>query len=125
MSYLAPILPLSQAGPNDVDNLVDVYLASMQDHITWDYVYPFRKKYPEEHRYGASVVFRHLLSEEQDDFIVMIVEHRAHEHPHANRIISFAVWDVAYVNRRKHGPDYAVKARKFSPATAAVFRTAR
>ena len=77
----------------------------------WDYVCLFRKeKCPEEHRYGASVVFQAPAHEEPGR--LRGCDRRApgpRAPTHANRIISFAVWDVAYVNRRKHGPGYAVK----------------
>jgi hypothetical protein len=82
---------MSQAGPQDLEDLVDVYLTALQDNVAWDHAYPYRNEYPGEHRYQVRVALMHFLSDAQSDFIVMMVEHASYEHPYANRIIAFAV----------------------------------
>jgi hypothetical protein len=86
------------ANQGDLDALVELYLAAMPDHVAWDYCYPYREMFPDDHVSHATLLFNDLLKPECDDWAVMVAEKT-----HGRRIVAFAAWDLSYLNRRKHG----------------------
>jgi hypothetical protein len=85
----------------DLDALVNLYVAATPDHFAWDYCYPYREMFPDDHISHATLLFNDLLAPEYDDWAVMVAEKT-----HGLRIVAFAAWDMSYLNRRKHGESH-------------------
>lgn len=105
---------IRQAGPQDIDAVTDVMILSMQeDHGWWDYRFPHRHAYPEDHRKLLRLLVEAWISPDFDDWVVMVAE--VHDTPSSSegyQIACYSAWDVSYLNYRKHGPDYAPQDRK-------------
>lgn len=95
---------IRQAEPCDVDAVTDVLVAAMPaDRDWWDYRFPYRERYPEEHRKLFRLLVETWVSPEFGDWLVMVAEvfDAAAGTWQAG---AYAAWDVAYANRRKYGP---------------------
>jgi hypothetical protein len=106
-----PHLRLAQA--KDANEVTKVFINAMQDNPSWPYRFPHRKEFPEDHWNYNLDLMSHFISPVYDDWMVVIVEVKEGE-SEAPRIASFAVWDVSYVNKRRHGPDYIPNSRELA-----------
>ena len=99
------------AVPADLDELVDVVLASMPDDPQWPYRFPYRHQYPEDHRYFTRMLYEKFIDPAYDDWVVMVVEDQV---PGSSKraIVAFAVWCLTYVNKRNHWPSYEPQNRE-------------
>lgn len=100
------------AEPTDIDDVLDIVIAARPQEPSWDYRYPYRLEYPEDHRYLNRLAFEFFLKPSHDDWLVTVVECPDNDNPALSRIAAFAVWDVSYVNKRKHGPTYVPPSRE-------------
>jgi hypothetical protein len=105
------VMRLREAGPSDVDAVVDVLLAAMPDDPAWDYRFQYRKEHPEDHRKFQRLFFKYLIDPSYEDWVVMVAESPSVEDSSVSNIVAFAVWDISYINKRKHGPSYKAKHR--------------
>jgi hypothetical protein len=94
-----------QAKLNDLDAVVEVVLAAMPLDPQWNYRFPYRDSYPEDHRKFTKRLFRLFIDPAIDDWQVMVAEAPSIEEPHVSKIVAFAVWDISYINKAKHGSD--------------------
>jgi hypothetical protein len=98
---------IRQASPQDVDAVTALFIKCLDDEESWDYRFPYRHEYPEDHWKFAKSYVEFMLNEENEDFEVWIVEV---EEPESSwKAVALSMWDVSYVNKRLHGPDYVVK----------------
>ncbi|KAJ3465036.1 hypothetical protein MRS44_005694 [Fusarium solani] len=88
----------------DVDQVTQVFLTAMQDNQSWPYRFPHHAQYPKDHRNYNRDLFSRLISQEYDDWSVVVVE--VLDAAQAWRIVAFSVWDISYANKRVHGPGY-------------------
>lgn len=108
-------MKLRQAGPGDVDAVLDVLIAGREDDAGWTYRFQYRHEYPEEHRKFQRLYVQNLLNPSHEDWWVMVAESPSVDDAGVAKIVAFAVWDVSYVNKRKHGPSYQSKKRSLPP----------
>jgi hypothetical protein len=94
----------------DVDQVTDVFIESMPDDPCWNYRFPYRHEYPQDHREFHRDLIRRFISPEYADWAVMIVESSATP-GEKSKVASFSVWNLSYVNKRIHGPTYKPKSR--------------
>ncbi|KAJ4394402.1 hypothetical protein N0V93_003619 [Gnomoniopsis smithogilvyi] len=95
-----------QAEPSDVDAVTDVLIMAMPaDRDWWDYRFLHREQYPEVHRRLFRLLVETWVAAEFEDWIVMVAE--VYDATTCTwQMGAYAAWDVAYVNRRKHGSAY-------------------
>lgn len=106
---------IRQAAPSDVDAVTAVLLAAMPgDRDWWDYRFPYRTQYPEDHRKFFRLLIETWVSPEFEDSVVMVAE--AYDGAAGVwRMGAYAAWDVSYLSYRKYGAAY--KPRKGTPPT--------
>lgn len=101
--------------PSDVDAITNVIIKTMPLDPQWDYRFPLRKQYPEDHYKYIRMLFEYFLDPSYDDWAVMVVEEvdPAGCEKKQLKIASISVWDVSYRNKLKHGPTYIPQDRKY------------
>lgn len=97
--------------PADVDAITHVIVNAMPLDPQWDYRFPHRRRYPVDHYKYTRMLIEYFLDPAYDDWRVMVVEDSL-EPGGATSIVSFGVWDVSYLNKRRHGPGYTPQDRK-------------
>ncbi|KAL1840238.1 hypothetical protein VTJ49DRAFT_669 [Mycothermus thermophilus] len=97
--------------PGDVDAVTSVIINTMPLDPQWDYRFPYRKQYPEDHWKYTRMLFEYLLDPDYDDWIVMVVEDSL-EQGGPVEVVAFGVWDISYINKRRYGPGYKPQDRK-------------
>jgi hypothetical protein len=102
------------AQPSDLKDVVNVVLVAMPDDPAWGYRYPYRQEYKEDHLYYTRLLLESLINPSHDDWQVLVLECPSTENSTEWKIVAFAVWDVSYVNLRRHGPSYVPQDREFS-----------
>ncbi|KAK3940278.1 hypothetical protein QBC46DRAFT_364202 [Diplogelasinospora grovesii] len=95
-----------KALPSDVDALTRVIIQAMPLDPQWNYRFPYREEYPEDHYKFSKMLFEYFLHLDYDDWLVMVVEDSPESDGNNTSIVSFAIWDVSYVNKRRYGPGY-------------------
>lgn len=96
----------------DADEITHVLIVAMPgDAEWWDYRFPARHRYPEDH-----YKFLHLLIQtwiaHTEDFTVMVAE--CLDGTGKYKIGSYSAWDTTYLGKRKHGPSYEGVSRRSS-----------
>ncbi|KAK4152151.1 hypothetical protein C8A00DRAFT_16515 [Chaetomidium leptoderma] len=97
--------------PVDVEAVTNVIINTMPLDPQWDYRFPQRHQYPEDHYKYTRMLFEYFLNPLYDDWLVMVVEDSLHSGGPAE-VVSFGVWDVSYLNKRRYGPGYRPQDRK-------------
>lgn len=92
-----------QATLRDLEAVVDVVLAAMPLDPQWNYRFPYRHTYPKDHRKFTKLLFQFFIDPSYDDWHVMVAEAPSIDDPQVSRIVAFAVWEVSYINKAKHG----------------------
>jgi hypothetical protein len=98
--------------PADLEAVTDVIIRTMPLDPQWDYRFPYRRLYPEDHYKYTRMLFEYFLDPSYDDWLVMVVEDSA-EPGGRPSVVSVGVWNVSYINKRRHGPGYTPQDRKF------------
>lgn len=96
-----------------MDAITNVILQAMPLDPQWDYRFPWRNEFPEDHYKYTRMLFEYFLDPTYDDWLVMVVEDSL-EPGHDPQIVAFGVWDVSFANKRRYGPDYIPQDRKSS-----------
>ncbi|KAJ8110868.1 hypothetical protein ONZ43_g5761 [Nemania bipapillata] len=121
---------LRVATPIDVPRIVNIVIAAMPHNAHWNYRFPYRREFPEDHFNYTKELYELFTDPEHGDWLVHVIElspqeqaeldNRRHENDSqfdmstynaAPLITAIAVWDVSYKNKRTHGPSY----QPFSP----------
>jgi len=97
--------------PSDADALTEVIIRTMPLDPQWDYRFPYRHEFPEDHYKYTKMLFEYFLDPAFDDWLVMVVEDSLEPGGELS-IVAFGVWDVSYRNKRIHGPSYKPQDRK-------------
>lgn len=98
--------------PSDVEAITDVIIRTMPLDPQWDYRFPYRHQYPEDHYKYTRMLFEYFLDPAFDDWKVMVVEDSLEPGGEVS-VVSFGVWDMSYINKRIYGPGYKTQDRKF------------
>ena len=99
-------MAICTANLTDLDSVLEVALSAMPYDPDWNYRYQYRDQYPEDHLKYTKLLFQFFIDPSYDDWHVMVAKAPSLEDPNVTKIVAFAVWDVSYVNKRKHGQDY-------------------
>jgi hypothetical protein len=72
---------IRQAGIEDLDAFVDIALASLSTDAQWDYRYPHRNDFPEDHRAGLVERWKGFFSSDPtgNEYKVYIVDYQPEE----------------------------------------------
>ena len=97
--------------PADVDAVTNVMINTMPLDPQWDYRFAHRHEYPEDHYKYTRMTVEYFLDPSYDDWLVMVVEDSP-KPGGPQQIVSFGVWNVSYINKRLHGPNYTAQSRK-------------
>jgi hypothetical protein len=133
----ANMVNIRWATPSDVDAVVDVVIQAMPYDPQWDYRFPYRKDFPDDHRKYTRMLYEQFADPSNDDWRILVIEvQQGDEEPSIGRriaelvrngydgvaaapesgssgeIVAFSVWDVSYLNKRKYGPSYKPQNRK-------------
>ena len=95
-----PRISRRQAGMEDLDSIVDLMLEAMADDALWNYRFPYRKDFPEDHRNGTRLRMQEFLAGGQ--WLVNVAEIMSNDDPKQSRPIAFAVWNLPH-RLRNHG----------------------
>lgn len=98
--------------PSDVDAITEVIIKTMPLDPQWDYRFPWRHEYPEDHYKYTRMLFEYFLDPEYDDWVVMVIEDSLDPGSDDKAIVAFGVWDVSYINKRLF-PGHRTQDRKF------------
>ena len=104
--------PVRQATPADLNAVVEVVLSTMPQDPQWNYRFPYRDKYPEDHLKYTSMLFEYFIDPSYDDWLVMVVDAPDIKNPKVSKIVAFSIWDVSYINKAKYGPSYQPQNRE-------------
>ncbi|KAK4183082.1 hypothetical protein QBC35DRAFT_130313 [Podospora australis] len=91
--------------PSDVEAVTDVIIKTMPLDPQWNYRFPYRGKYPDDHYKYTKLLFQYFLDPSYDDWTVMVVEDILKPGDKLS-VVSFGVWDVSFRNKRRFGSDY-------------------
>ncbi|KAJ4300111.1 hypothetical protein N0V88_002780 [Collariella sp. IMI 366227] len=91
--------------PTDVEAVTDVIIKTMPLDPQWDYRFPYRREYPEDHYTYTRMLFEYFLDPAYDDWVVMVVEDSL-DPGGPTSVVGFGVWDVSYANKRRYGSGY-------------------
>jgi hypothetical protein len=97
--------------PADAEAVATVMVNTMWQDPQWDYRFPYRCDYPDDHKKYTKMLIECFLDPSYDDWLVMVKE----DVPGPGmppQVVSFGVWNVSYVNKRLHGPSYTPQSRK-------------
>jgi hypothetical protein len=94
------------ATPADLDSVVELALAALPDDPDWHYRFPYHDKYPEDHLKFTRLLFQFYLDPGHNDFRIMVAEAPKSESCPETKMVSYALWDVSFLNKRKYGPGY-------------------
>lgn len=87
-------MELRQATPDDLDSMTDVMVSAFPMDPQWDYRFPYRLEYPEDHwrctRRTLAKFFR------KDHFVINIVTDGNGSEPGSRRAVALAVWELAF-----------------------------
>ena len=99
-------MPIRKATLDDFDNFLELVLKTLPDDPDWYYRFPYYKEYPEDYLKFTSILFKFFLDPSHDDFEVMVSETSKIGSPNEIIMVSWAVWDKSYLNKRKYGSGY-------------------
>lgn len=97
--------------PSDVEAVTNVIINTMPLDPQWDYRFPYRHQYPEDHYKYTKMLFEYFLDPAFDDWLVMVVEDCL-QPGGPTQVVSFSVWNVSYINKRRYGAGYQPQDRK-------------
>ncbi|KAK3933868.1 hypothetical protein QBC46DRAFT_274929 [Diplogelasinospora grovesii] len=84
--------------PSDVDAVTNVMIQAMPGDPQWNWRFPYRPQYPKDHIQFTKLLVGIFLDPKYDDWHVMVSE------VSGIGIVSFSVWNVSCLTKRKHGP---------------------
>lgn len=98
--------------PDDIDAVTAVIIKAMPDDPQWNYRFPYRHEFDEDHKKYTKMLLECFLDPTFDDWAVMVVEDKLDPTDKEPQIVSFGVFDVSYKNKRKKGPGHKTQDRK-------------
>jgi hypothetical protein len=102
--------------PSDLEAVTSAVIRTMPLDPQWDYRFPYRHQYPADHYKFTRMLFEYFLDPSFDDWLVMVAEDSLAPGDSIS-VVSFGVFDISYVNKRRYGPGYKPQDRKFLPVT--------
>ena len=87
-------ISLRVATAHDLDDIVRIVKTGFPDDPVWDYRFPYRNKYPEDHDYWTRKEYADYLSQVDKFAIVLAVLPKREKEKENNVTIAVAVWDL-------------------------------
>lgn len=89
---------------DDLDSLVDLGLAAMPMDPQWDYRYPHRLEYPDEHRICTRERWERFFRPDPSGgrWVVLFIDY-SNDSSHSTKPISFSVWHFPSQTQQQHG----------------------
>ena len=101
---------IREATPSDAAQVADVIITAFpSDRELWNYRFPYRDQYPDDHRKWLNMLAQQWLAPENSDYTVIVIDdpdQGTEPQSELPRIAAFAAWNISYLNRRKYGPEY-------------------
>ncbi|GAB1319222.1 N-acetyltransferase domain-containing protein [Madurella fahalii] len=91
--------------PSDIEAVTNAVIRTMPLDPQWEYRFPYRHQYPEDHYKYTRMLFEYFLDPSYDDWLVMVAEDNLEPGSTAS-VVSFGVFNVSYLNKRRYGPGY-------------------
>ncbi|KAF3917139.1 hypothetical protein ABW20_dc0108514 [Dactylellina cionopaga] len=80
----------------DLEDLVDIAIASFEYDPQWQYRFPYRKEYCGDHRNFTRMYYtEYLVNTRAGDNIVMVAEAPSFENAKVTKVVAFGIWDNA------------------------------
>jgi hypothetical protein len=97
----------------DLEQVVAVALVAMPSDPQWNYRFPHRHEYWEDHEKYTTDLFRRLIDPHCGEWLVMVVEAESSGAADAGvaKIVAFAVWDVSFFTKRIRGANHQQQKR--------------
>ena len=96
-------LSIRLAKAEDLDDLTDVAQISFPDDPEFDYRFPYRQDFPDDHRKWIRCEYEGYLAQ-PDKFAVLVVTVavQSEEMYTTDKIIALAVWDMSVLKSAQH-----------------------
>ncbi|XXG96077.1 hypothetical protein Hte_002354 [Hypoxylon texense] len=88
---------IRQATLADVDAVTAIFITAMASNPSWNYRYPYRHEYPEDHLRTNRDVIRRFISPSYPDWTVNVVEVIGEGSAHVSKIVTISIWDLTYL----------------------------
>lgn len=98
--------------PSDIEAVTDAVIRTMPLDPQWEYRFPYRHLYPQDHYKYTKMLFEYFLDPSYDDWLVIVAEDSL-EPGGSVSVVSFGVLNISYANKRRFGPSYKPQDRKF------------
>ena len=87
------VFTLRKATTDDLNDLANITCGAMPKDLQWDYCFPHRKKYPEDHWNGTRLMLKNPM--ETTDILINVITVPSKEDGETNgRSIALAVWEL-------------------------------
>jgi len=93
------------AGLADVENVLKVVMEAMPYDPQWNYRFPYRHLFPEDHYKYNRMLYEQFTDPANDDWRVVVAEATSPDN-RQTEIVASSVWDVSYINKRRYGSLY-------------------
>lgn len=84
-----------QASIDDLDAILDIGLAAMPMDPQWNYRFPYRQLFPDDHRLHTRERYRDFLENRSNGWFVTLAETYPNSSTGVPQILAFAVWDIS------------------------------
>ena len=78
-------MKLREATKDDLNVLTDIMIAAMATDPAWDFRFPYRGEYPEDHRRCVQKIFEEAFEAEATTINIVEIE--------KNHPVAYAIWD--------------------------------
>ncbi len=106
--------------PADAEAVTKVMINTMPLDPQWDYRFPYRHQFADDHRKYTKMLIECFLDPSYDDWLVMVKEDSL-EPGGPPEVVSFGVFNISYINKRLHGPTYVPQSRKSFNLMLSIF----
>lgn len=90
-----PVVSIRPAGLADLDAMLEIGLAAMPLDPQWNWRFPHRSAFPEDHRKFTRSTYRDFLENKSGNWVVMLAEIAVRGEPGSVSPAAFAVWNLA------------------------------
>ena len=109
------VMALRKATIDDLDDLTDIACAAFPMDPQWDYRFPHRKDFPQDHWNHTRMTYKNLL-ETSGNIVNLITVQTEKDGETVHRSIALAVWDLPETTR-----NYVVADSQKRPLTSQQF----
>ena len=97
----SPVVSIRRASLADLDAMLDIGLAAMPLDPQWNWRFPHRLDFPEDHRKYTQSIYRDFLENKSGNWVVVLAEIAVQDNPGSVSPAAFAVWNLASLGSSK------------------------